>query len=568
MKKIIFFSLVPHVGKIRKQPETQRHQVAPYTSTRAHRYSFHSTRGIRRKPLISQNVIPCEIKNTAVLTVASLLCRLIGFYYKIFLASLIGAEGIGIYQMVFPIFLFCTCLASSGMQTAISRFTAESLSLNHPARARAYFSAGLTISLTLSGISAALLYLAAPFLASRVLADERCLSLLRLMAAAIPLETIHSCTCAYFLGQKKSAFPALSQLAEQLARTGSTFLLFYMLYHNNSPSALLAVSGLIAGESAAAILSLAALIFDKTQHRSLQDENGNFQTHPFFDSRQLLSTAVPVTGNRLMISFLQSAEAALLPLCLTRFYQESSAALSSYGMLTGMALPLVLFPTAITGSYSLVLLPSVSEASARQNGKKIAAMIRSSLLFSLYLGVLCTSAFLLFGPSLGNLLYHREQVGNCLMTLAWICPFLYLSSTISSILHGLGKTMRVFWNNFAGIMIRLCFILLLVPRFGVNGYLWGLLGSQLVTALLGLTALRYSTVFSFPALEGILLPAALCLGSACPLMLLQKIFPVLASPDSWQTLLISAMLWGGPVLMGSVATLRRLFQYMASQGGR
>ena len=85
------------------------------------------------------------IRGAFILTLAGLISRIIGFFYKIFLASLIGAEGIGIYQMVFPLYILCTSLASAGIQTAISRFTAENLSTGRSETARKLFRISLAV---------------------------------------------------------------------------------------------------------------------------------------------------------------------------------------------------------------------------------------------------------------------------------------------------------------------------------------------------------------------------------------------------------------------------------------
>lgn len=485
------------------------------------------------------------IRNTCILTLANLLNRVIGFFYKIFLISLIGAEGIGVYQMVFPIYVLCVSLASSGIQTAISYYTAEKISTEGIGPAKKLFRTALTLAVSLSVLIALLLFWLAEPAAVRILGEARCLPLLRVMALAIPFETIHACTSAWFLGQNRSGFPALSQLLEQIVRVLSVFLLYQILRQEQAEiTPLLAAEGLLAGEVTVALLSLTALALE-TPSGSGRRAGVSFRRN----ASLILTVALPVTGNRLMLNLLQSVEAVLIPLRLEQYYGDSAKALSAYGVFTGMALPLILFPCAVTGSFSMALLPSVSEAHALKNHKKIAGTIRSTLMFCLFLGIVCTSAFLQFGTDMGNLLYREAQVGEYLTALAWICPFLYLTTTLGSILHGLGKTMHVFLHNLAGLLIRLLFIYLCVPRFGISGCLWGMLASQLVTALLDLIVLRRSTGFSFSPTEGILLPAFCCLSASSLLSLLRRLFPVLALENSWPAFLLSGGIWGCLVLL-------------------
>lgn len=504
------------------------------------------------------------IKSALLLTAAGLTTRVIGFFYKIFLVSFIGAEGIGIYQMVFPLYMLCVSLASSGIQTAISRFTAERLSTVGPKRTRSLFLTGLFLALGLSLATALPLYVLAKPIAVFYLGEIRCFPLLRVMALAIPFETLHGCVSSYFIGQKKTGFPALSQFLEQLVRVAATFFIYqFYIREHLEPSPLMAAGGLLVAELSVALLSLTVLALSRCHPAAEKSSRKNDETvradqkavwHQ--NTRLIIGMALPITGNRLMLNLLQSAEAAMIPTRLELYYKDASAALSTYGIFNGMAMPLIMLPCSITGSFSMVLLPSVSEANALHDDKKIAKTIRSSLTLCVFLGIISTWAFLCFGPSLGNLLYHEEQVGSYLATLAWICPFLYLTTMMSSILHGLGKTSSVFLHNLAGLGIRLFFTWAFVPAFGIRGCLWGLLASQLVTALLGIRALSRTASLSFSPFWAILAPSALCLASTALLRLVQRLLPILSAEGHWVSCLLSAGIWGCLVLLGAIPALR------------
>lgn len=498
------------------------------------------------------------ILGTLLLTTAGFLSRTIGFFYKIFLASLIGAEGIGIYQMVFPTYLLCVSLASSGIQTAISRHTAEYISTGHQKEARSLFLTGMTMALVIScALSAALFFLSGP-LALYFLKEPRTLSLLRLMAFSIPFETLHICANGYFLGQKKTGFPALSQLFEQFIRVSATILLYRILLENHQAvSPELAAAGLLIAEIASAFFTVIILAFQKSpvpenvsSARYSADHATVFkQIHALLFACKahactILNMALPITSNRLMLNLLHSLEAAMIPVLLHQYYRNSATALSIYGIFSGMAMPLIMFPCSITGSFSMILLPTISEANAMKNRKKITATLHSSLLLCFFLGITCTSAFLLFGPSAGMLLYKNQSVGDYLLILAWICPFLYLTTTNSSILHGLGKTMQVFYQNLTGLLIRLLFSWFLIPRFGILGCLWGLLISQLVTALLSMFTLKRNIEFAIPIGSFILFPCICCLTATGILRMLQYLIPFLQNTTQWGGFLLAGGIWG------------------------
>ena len=208
------------------------------------------------------------------------------------------------------------------------------------------------------------------------------------------------------------------------------------------------------------------------------------------ESKRLLSLAVPLALNRTLINFLQSVEAIYIPQCLQRYGYNNAKALSVYGVLTGMALPLILFPSAITNSVSVLLLPIVSEADGNGNHTAIRKAVRTSIKYCLLLGFLCTGAFLLFGRLAGKLLYNSTLAGSFIITLSFICPFMYVASTLNSILNGLGRTTSTFLFSMVSLGLRLLFVFWLIPVLGIQGYLYGLLASQLMQTLLCVFAVR------------------------------------------------------------------------------
>ena len=195
-----------------------------------------------------------------------------------------------------------------------------------------------------------------------------------------------------------------------------------------------------------------------------------------FESVSLL--ALPLGFHRLIINLLHSFEATLVPFTLTQSGLTKPDAISTFGILNGMAFPFIFFPTALTGSLSVLLLPAVSRARGEGNTTYLKKVIRLSLSFSLALGVACTVFFVLTGRFLGNLVFHEPLAGDYLVILAWLCPFLYISSTLSSILNGLGKVYCTFSVSVLSLILKIGCLLLFVPRFGMTAYFISLLLSQ------------------------------------------------------------------------------------------
>ena len=200
--------------------------------------------------------------------------------------------------------------------------------------------------------------------------------------------------------------------------------------------------------------------------------------------KELLQMSVPLTSSRILLNVLQSIESISIPLRLQQYGYTNSEALGNYGVLCGMALPCVLFPSAITNSISTMLLPTVAEIQAAKNYSYLKSLIGKVCFSCVSLGSICCFGFFLLSDWIGIHLFHSVLAGTYLKILSWICPFLYLNSTLVSIINGLGKANISFFINAIGLSIRIAGVLIFIPLIGMNGYLWGLLLSQISTCTL------------------------------------------------------------------------------------
>lgn len=415
------------------------------------------------------------------LTLAGLLSRMIGFFYRIFLSRTIGAEGLGIYQLIFPIYALTFSLTVAGIQTAISRYVAAASARDPIPRGSAqhapmrcssgsitYLYVGLMLSLLVSFLCTFFLYHYAEALAIHVLKESRCVPLLKILSFTVPFGAVHSCINGYYYGLKKTAVPAVSQLLEQLARVGGVYLMYCVTTEQGRPVTIeMAVWGLVIGEIVSVLYSVSFTRFHRA-HGSFPGAMG-----------QLITMAAPLTVSRVLINLFQSAEAILIPGRLQAFGYQSDEALSVYGVLTGMAMPMILFPAAIANSVSVMLLPVISEAQARQDRVYIKKAVKQSCFYCLVLGLSCTLGFLLLGRLLGQIMFNNRMAGTFIMVLGWICPFLYLTTTLSSILNGLGRTGTTMTLNLVSSGIRIFFVAFLIPSMGIKAYLLGMLVSHL-----------------------------------------------------------------------------------------
>lgn len=409
-------------------------------------------------------------RNAAILTVAGFISRIFGFLFRIFLSRSFGEESVGLYQMIFPLYILCLSLSTAGLQTAVSRITAEKTTLGHNKEADGVLTAALCLAVVISLIEILVIQDQAGSIAGSLFGDDRCMELILIISYALPFAAVHSCICGRSLGLGDTMLPAASQLIEQCVRILTVVLLWIFLRTCGlTPSIRLAAAGVVAGEMAAALFTVRGLRLQRPVRAGI---------------RELFAFSAPLTANRTALTLLQSIEAVSIPASLIRYGMSATEAVSLYGVLTGMALPCILFPSALTGSVSTVLLPAVSAASTSGNRRSVFLLLRKAIVSCFSLGLACCLFFLLFGKMIGRFLFHSADAGRFIITLAWICPFLYVNSSLLNAVNGYGRTGTSFLISMSGLLIRIAGVFLAVPQFGIQGYLWALLGAQLCTTVL------------------------------------------------------------------------------------
>lgn len=457
------------------------------------------------------------LTGTLMLTAAGFISKITGFFYRIYLSRILGSEGMGIYHLIFPVFGVCFSLCCGGMQTALSKFVASETASGKKKNSQMYFNCALLISTALAfGCSAVLFYFSNE-IAVNIIHEERCAELLRILSLCIPLSSVHACIHGYYYGIHKASVPAFSQLVEQFIRVASVMLMAaVMASENGSITVAHSVYGLAAGELAATLFSLTAFAIDKAKDSARHPgRTSDIIKASYTDVfKNLINLFLPLTGTRLIISILQSCESIMVPVMLISSGLLRSDALSVYGVLTGMSLPFILFPTAITNSMAVMLLPSISQAEAADDSPRIDKTIEATMAVSLYMGFLFAGLFISFGQSIGTIVYADESAGSFIVILAWLCPFLYAATTMASTINGLGKPKISFINTASSLALRLAFVIFVIPKAGIKAYLYGILASEILLTVLHYLYIKKRTGFVINPIRHLFKPMISMAGSA------------------------------------------------------
>ncbi len=432
------------------------------------------------------------VSSAIILTCAGIITRILGFVYRIYMSNMMGAEGMGLYQLILPIYSLAWSLACSGFTTTISKLTAQEKAKGEYGNMRRLLRQSVMLTTGIGLVIAVVLFYTAELTAVLIFKDTRTTLALQILAFAIPFMSAGSCIRGYFFGLQETMIPAINQVFEQVVRMVVVFLLAGTFMPLGLEFACaVALIGIVAEEAFSFLFAFVA--YKKSKVRELYKKPS---ITPGKSLAMLLAMAIPLTGTRVMGSLLATFENILIPLRLQVHGMTGKEAISAFGQITGMAMPLIYFPSAFLMSLAISLVPAVSEASAVKNFQKIKYTASKSILFSSIIGFGAAAIFVVFASELGQVIYHQD-ISMMLILLGVMCPFLYMQLVLSGILNGLGFQVFIFRNSLISSVINIGFIYFLVPKQGLKGFIIGWFVSLIIICAIEVAKLRESVELNF-----------------------------------------------------------------------
>lgn len=436
------------------------------------------------------------ITGTLILTAANLITKCMGFFNRVYLSNAIGAEGMGLYQLILPVYGLAWSITSAGFTTTISRLTAQEHIRGQNGNIGRIVKQSVCLSICISFFIGFLLFFFAEETALHIIKDGRAALPLRLLAFAIPFMAAGSCFRGFFLGMQETLIPALSQVLEQTVRIITVYLLAGIFVPLGLTYACLAaVAGILFGELLSCIFVLWNYLHYKRKHRFLRKPS----LSSFSALSMILTMAVPLSASRISASLLATAENLLIPRQLQLHGQNTAQALSTYGELTGMAMPLIFLPSACLMAASISLVPEISEASAVSQDSRIQKTVSATFLFTSIVGFGAAALFAVFPKEVCYIVYDRPALGQVLFPMAFLCPLLYAQTTLHGLLNGLGEQFFLFWNNVLSSLISIAIIWVAMPAYGIAAFLGGWFLSLLFAVVTALYLL-WKRTGAFPSL--------------------------------------------------------------------
>lgn len=430
------------------------------------------------------------IKGTMILLAAGIINRLLGFVPRIMLPRIIGAEGVGLYQLGYPFLIVILTLISGGLPLAVAKLVAEAESEGDEQRAKSILKISLILTISLGVIFTILCIWTAPWITTHLLTDARVYYTFLSMSPIIIIVGISSVYRGYFQGRHDMIPTAASQIVETLVRIVAVlFFAYYLLPYGIEYAAAGAMLGVVIGELGG-LLVLLIQYYKKQPPIELMLETvvgKNSAKLSFYTNfRKIMQIYLPVTASKLVGSGSYFLESIMIVQSLAIAGIATVAATTQYGILQGMVIPILLLPSALTYSLSVSLIPSLSEAAARNDMKMIHKRLHQSLKLALVTGAPFAVIMFVLASPLCYFLYHDAEVGDMLRMMAPAALFIYFQGPLQAALQALNKPGTALVNGFIGACIKLLLIYLLAtkPEFGMMGALIAINANiVLVTAL-------------------------------------------------------------------------------------
>lgn len=443
------------------------------------------------------------IKGTMILLAAGIINRLLGFIPRITLPRIIGAEGVGLYQLAYPFLTVILTIITGGIPLAIAKLVAAAESEGDGRRVKRILTVSLSFVIGISLLFTVLCVVMAPWITQNILTDQRVYYSFLSMSPMIVLIGVSSVLRGYFQGKLDMIPTALSQVVETLVRIVAVLLLAYLML----PYGLeYAAAGAMLGVGAGELCGLIVLLWKFFQDKKRTSNNGETVYgkneaeaaakrlfEPLRELRRIFAVAIPVTAGRMVGSLSYLLESIMIAQSLAMAGIATAVATAQYGALQGMIFPIVLLPGALTNSLAVSLIPSLAEASARQDYRTIHKRLHQALRLALVAGAPFAVLMYVLAEPICMALYHNASIAPMLKMMAPIALFIYLQAPLQASLQALDQPGKALLNTFIGAAVKLFLIVQLAtdPELGIYGALIAIIVNiVLVTGLHGFSVVK------------------------------------------------------------------------------
>ena len=399
-------------------------------------------------------------KTVAVVTVFSVCEKFLGFLYRIFLSRTIGAEGIGLYQVALSVFALLLTICSSGTPITVSRLMTKYRAENREDKVKKIVTAGLVITL-LTALPLCIFFFVFKGTLPIIFADERSANIFLVVLPGLVFTSVYAVLRGVFWGNKDFLPYSIIELLEEICMI---FVGVFLISRATTAYQGAFRAGVAVLVSYVFSFSLATLVFIIRKNRL---------KNPKTELKPLLASAMPVTAMRTANSFIASLVSIILPMRLISSGYTESVAISAFGAAAGQALPILFIPTTIIGSFTLVLVPEISENYYAKRNLSLKTNIEKAIKTSVLIASFCLPVFFVMGTEIGVMFFGNADSGKFLSYSAFLMLFMSLSSITTSILNSIGLETKTLVYYIIGAVLMLISVYVLPSFMGIYSLIVG-----------------------------------------------------------------------------------------------
>ena len=427
------------------------------------------------------------IMNTALLTGSSLAMSAISMAFQVWLAGRIGSAGIGLYQLVLSVAFLCTTFAVSGIRFAATRLVSEELGHERSWSVAAAMRRCFAYSLFFGLSAMAVLFSFAEPVGFLWIGDARTVKSLKLIAFSMPFLSLSSVMSGYFTACGRVWKPTVVHLGEQLITIG---FVAYFLAHSPAGDIEKNCAAVMLGNVCGDVISFVCmLLFYLTDRHSVRD----YSAQKLKLTSRMLKVALPLAVSAYARSALSTLEHLLVPRGLKAAGFSADRALSGYGVIQGMVLPIVSFPACILMALAELIIPELTEAQVRGNDGDISKTVSSLIKKGLGYSSAVALVLFVFADKLGVRIYSSPEAGDYLRLLAPLIPIMYTDMVADGCLKGLGQQLWCMGINLLDALLGVLLVWQVLPVFALKGYICIIYFNECLNFALSITRLRKVT---------------------------------------------------------------------------
>ncbi|MFC0332505.1 stage V sporulation protein B [Paenibacillus sepulcri] len=435
------------------------------------------------------------MRGTLVLSVAAFINRILGFISGMYVARVLGAEGIGLLMMAHPLVPLVITITELGLPVAISKLVAEASARNERVKVRRILHVSLAVTGVLSVALTTISFLGSEWIASILLSDQRAYYAMLAITPIAPIVAVSAVLKGYFRGMQEMKTIAASDVLEHTVQIACVLAMVHLLLPYG-------IAYAAAGAMAASVVSEAiSLLFLMTSYKLYGESKARGETWGSHLKQgrstlsELLKIGLPTTGHGVIQSLFGAFQPLLITTSLAMAGIGTVLATKQFGMLAGYAFPLLFMPSFITQSLSTALVPAIGEAAANKNGLLIHERMNQALGLGLLIGAPATVILFEWATPLTTLVYNAPEAGLLLKILAPMFFLHYFDAPLHAILLGLGRANATLWNFVVATVFKAVSIFVFGSQFGIIGVTYGIGIGIIMQTLLNFLSISSSIGF-------------------------------------------------------------------------